>query len=77
MDSAVAAGDLSKFRSELDRFAASAYLFGSVQPTQMRWNLLHLACWYDQPEVLRALLSSLSAEESGELQAAKDVVRDT
>jgi hypothetical protein len=77
MDSAVAAGDLPKFRSELDRFAASAYLFGAVPPTQMRWNLLHLACWYDQPEVLRALLSSLSAEESGELQAAKDVVWDT
>jgi len=41
----------------------------------MRWNLLHLACWYDQPEVLRALLSSLSADEVGELQEAKDVVR--
>ena len=30
MDAAVAAGDLPKFRSELERFAASAYLFGSV-----------------------------------------------
>lgn len=41
----------------------------------MRWNLLHLACWYDQPEVLQVLLSSLSADEVGELQGAKDVVR--
>ena len=74
MDTAVAAGDLPKVRSELERYSVSAYVFSSVGTTQNNWNLLHLASWYDQPEVLKVVLTMGELDERRRMVEAKDVV---